>query len=87
MYKLSYRPNCIKFLKKIPKKDGFAILQKLERLSKNPFSPSTNLDIKKLAAKQSYRLRYRSIRVIFELDPKSKTIYVNEINFRGLIYS
>lgn len=86
MYKLSYRPECIKFLKKIPKKDGVAILQKLEQLSKKPFSP-TNLDIKKLATKQSYRLRYRSIRVIFELDPESQTIYIHEINFRGSIYS
>jgi len=86
MYKLLYRPECIKFLKKIPKKDGFAIIQKLELLSKKPFTRS-NLDIKKLAAKQSYRLRYRSIRVIFELDPKSQTIYINEINFRGSIYS
>lgn len=85
MYKVFYHPRATKFLGKIPKKNRDKLLQKIDLIEKDPFSKK--LDIKKLAdIKTSYRLRVGKIRLIFEINLTLKTIYINNIDFRGNIY-
>lgn len=84
MNKVVFHPEAKKFLRKISKKDLRQIVNKLELLQKNPFS--NRLDIKRLATKNSYRLRVGTIRVIYELHLKQKIIYIRNIDFRGGVY-
>ncbi len=84
MYYLLYHPRCEKGLRKLNKKLQIKVISRIEKLVQNPFA---KMDIKKMAqTKQSYRLRLGELRVIYEVDQKTKTIYVQEIAFRGQIY-
>lgn len=84
MYALLYHPRTLKFLKKLSTKQSKKTTEKIELLIKNPFITA---DVKKLATtQQSYRLRVGKIRVIYEVDDKTKTIYIHDIDFRGNIY-
>lgn len=84
-FSLLYHPRSLKFLKKIPKKEATNVLAKLEQLAGNP--NTRNLDITRLATTQkSFRLRTGKIRVVYEIDQNAKTIYIQDIDFRGNIY-
>lgn len=84
-FNILYHPRSLKFLKKIPKKEAANVLEKLEQPAVNP--NTQNLDIKKLTTTQkSYRLRTGKIRVVYEVDSSSKTIYIQDIDFRENIY-
>jgi len=84
-YKVFYHPRSKNFLKKIAKTDFDDLLKKLALLERNPFDKS--LDIKKLAVKGDfYRMRYRKIRVIYQVEKMKKIVYVFEIDFRGNVY-
>jgi mRNA interferase RelE/StbE len=85
MFNIVLHPRADKFLLKISKNDQKQIILKIQKLKSNPFN--AELDIKKLATTQrSYRLRIRRFRIIYELDSDKKTIYINDIDFRGNIY-
>ncbi len=85
MHKLLFHPQAAKNLKRMHPVDRKRLLKKIEALSKNP--QDKNLDIRKLAnTKKGYRLRSGSVRAIFEIDEKIKTIYIWDINYRGSIY-
>lgn len=84
-YKIIFRRKSVKFLnKKVPQKISKKILAKIEALAKNPFAD--NLDVKKLSffknLEKAYRLRIGNIRVIYELDTKTKKIIIYSIGFR-----
>ena len=84
MYQLLFHPRTKRQLRKLPDPLRTKVFVQVEKLSHNPFE---NMDIKKLAqTKRSYRLRVGELRVIYEIDQKSKEIYVQEIGFRGQIY-
>lgn len=84
MYQLLFHPRIERQLKRLPNVLKTKVLENIEELSQDPFS---RRDVKKLVqTKQSYRLRVGELRVIYELDQKAKTIYVQEIGFRGQIY-
>lgn len=81
MYSLLIRPKAEKNFAKIPQKLKLKVLQNLKKLEQDPFQNS--LDVKKLTGtKRSYRLRVGEIRVIYELDTKTKEIFVGDIDFR-----
>ena len=85
MYKVAFRERALKFLtKKLPSKNRKNVLKKIETLAKNPFTPT--LDIKKLSffknLQKAYRLRIGNLRIIYELDTKSKKIIIYKIDFR-----
>lgn len=85
MYKLLFHPQSVKRLNKIHSIDKKRVLRKIDKLAKNPKDKS--LDIKKLVnTKASFRLRIGNLRVIYELDSKSMTIYIWEIDYRGNVY-
>ena len=85
MYKINYHPQARKFIKKINLKDAERVVQKLAQLTKNPFAQEIHAK-KMTASGKTYRLRIGNIRVVYELDTKSKIIYIHDIDFRGNIY-
>ena len=85
MYRVFFRERAFKSLsKRISSADRKKILSKIETLAKNPFSRS--LDVKKLVffknLEKAYRLRIGNLRVIYELDTKSKKIIIYLIDYR-----
>lgn len=85
MYKLLFHPQAVKKLKHLHSNDRQRILKKIDKLSQNP--QTKTLDIKKLVNTQnSFRLRSGDIRAIFEVDKKTETIYIWDVDYRGSIY-
>lgn len=85
MYSLVLHPRAKKFLSKLSKKDARPVVDKIDLLIRDPFTPS--LDIKKMATTQrSFRLRVGRIRVIYEVDTDKKRVYINDIDYRGSVY-
>lgn len=85
MYQLLFHPQATKNLKRLHPNDRKRILAKIDSLSKGLNNPA--LDIRKLAhTKNSFRLRSGDVRVIFELEERSKTIYIWDVDYRGQIY-
>jgi len=81
--KLLFHPRTHKFLRKLNKKEAIELFQKIEELSKDPFS--NQLDIKKLTTtKRTYRMRIGQKRVVYEI--MDNVIYIQDIDFRGNIY-
>ena len=84
-YRIFYHPRAKSFLKKIAKTDFEDLVAKLDLLGENPYHRS--LDIKKISGqKDFYRLRYRKIRVVYQVDKEKRIVYVLEIDFRGNVY-
>lgn len=85
MYKLLYHPAVAKFFKKLSKDEARKIIEKMNTVATNPYAPNTN--IKRMAdSVKSYRLRVGNIRVIYELNSTTQTIYIMDADFRGNIY-
>lgn len=85
MYSVILHRRARKFLSKLSKKDIRPIVEKIELLSRDPFS--SLIDVKKLATTHhSYRLRVGSIRLVYEVDTKKEQIYIHDIDVRGSIY-
>lgn len=84
MYRLLFHPRTEKQLKKLPPSWQKRILARVEELAENPFA---KFDVKKLAqTERSYRLRLGGMRIIYEIDQETQTLYLQEINFRGQVY-
>lgn len=82
-YKLIYHKSAIKFLSKQDKSSQARIASALEGLLSTP--PIG--DIKPLKGYSGlYRLRIGNYRVIFNIDNKEKSIYIQAIGNRGDIY-
>ena len=85
MYKvLAYR-KALKFYKSLDKKTAPRIDIAIERLRRNPFS---HKNIKKLSGEfaGSYRYRMGNIRIIYSVNTKENTIYIEVIERRGKVY-
>lgn len=81
MYSLIVRPKAEKHFSKLPNKLQMRVLKGLKKLEDNPFQ--SGMDIKKLTGTQkSYRLRTGELRIIYQLDTNSKSISVEDIDFR-----
>ena len=86
MYKIIYKKQVIKFIKKRSKKEKYKILEKLKLLRKNPYPNNMNLDIKKLQAKSGFRLRIGDYRFLYDIEDDNLIIYMEDANNRGNIY-
>lgn len=81
MYQLIIRPRVEKHFSKLPQKLQQKIIGSLKKLEVDPFQ--AGLDIKKLVTTQkSYRLRVGELRIIYQLNTKTKEITVEDIDFR-----
>lgn len=85
MYELRYHPRTVKQARRLPNIEKEKVITEIKKLTKDPYGASLN--IKKLVnTRRSYRLRVGDIRVIYEIDQKSQTVYIQEIGYRGQIY-
>ncbi len=83
-YQIYYSHQAEKYLSRLTPSRIALILKRIEHISYDPFRFN---NIAKLQGTVScFRLRIGDIRVIYELNLKSKTMYVIKIAPRGSIY-
>lgn len=84
MYQILFTKISHKELLALGSTDKKRVFEKIKQLN-CPFP--TNFDIKKLSGiEEFYRLRVGKVRVLFEIDTKSKSIWIRKIGYRGGIY-
>jgi len=81
-YKILIKPSAIKELNKVPQKELSKITNKIQSLSKYP-RPS---GCEKLAAKNAYRIRQGSYRIIYTIEDDNLIILVVKIGHRRDVY-
>jgi len=84
MYKIHYQPEAIKALLKMPRTTARLIKAKIELLAQAPHAP--NVNAKRLAGEEAYRLRVGDWRVIYELRNDVMVVVVVKIKPRGEAY-
>ena len=84
MYKLTFKSQAVKYLRKMPKEDAARVRDGLAKLAEDP--DRAKLDVKPLRARPGYRLRIGGTRVIFERDDGIRVIAVARIAPRGDVY-
>ena len=82
---LLYSNEAKKGFQHLDRPKAIVLRKKLEALAENPYAQNNNLNFLKNSG-HSFRLRVGSIRVLYELDVKNKTIYVQKIKPRGSSY-
>ena len=83
MFKIEYTRDALKALKALPGNLQAGIVRKIEQLAANLFEAS---NVKKLAGRDGYRLRFGDWRVIYEVHGDRLVIYVLAIAPRGGAY-
>ena len=81
-YKLLIKPSAAKELKKIPKKEIAKVTEKILSLSKEPRPKGCE----KLAAKDAYRVRQGSYRIIYTIEDNVLIVIVLKIGHRRDVY-
>lgn len=84
-YRIYYAPRAEKYLFRLPQSKARAILRRIEYVALEPFKKDNNI-VKLEGTIASFRLRVGDIRIIYQLDIKSKNMYVTKIAPRGSIY-
>lgn len=82
MKKITYLPEAVKYLKRMPKNDSKRVVSKIEQYAKSPESLANN--VTKLAGEPFSRLRVGNYRVIF--DETDRVIEIQRIAPRGRAY-
>lgn len=82
MYKIEYDIDLEKALKKFPKHDVKAIIEKIEELAKDPRMQGTI----KLSGREGYRCRVGNYRIIYRIKDKELLILIIDIDHRGSVY-
>lgn len=85
MYKVLAHRKALRFYRSLDKKTASRIDVVIEKLRKGPFN---HKNIKRLSGKfaGSYRYRMGNIRIIYSVDTKKNTIYIEVIGRRGKVY-
>ena len=84
MYKLTFKRQAIKALRKMPSPPARRIRRELDELAENP--EGRDLDVNALRGRRGFRLRVGEMRVIFERDDDACIIDVLRIAPRGQAY-
>ncbi|MBX6423911.1 type II toxin-antitoxin system RelE/ParE family toxin [Thermosulfurimonas sp. F29] len=84
MFKVVVHKRAASYLKRLPKDQKERLKKALQDLGHNPFQSGVKAMVGEWRG--YYRLRIGSFRVIFWLDRKARTIYVDYIGPRGDIY-
>jgi len=85
-YQIFYSRAAEKYLLRLGRSQITTILKRIEYVSSNPFRQDNNI-VKLKGTASSYRLRIGDIRVIYQIDIRTKTMYVVKIAPRGSVYS
>lgn len=83
MYSIKYTSTAAKALKKAPADMTGRILQALQLLAADPFNAA---GVKKLSAREGYRLRIGDWRVLYSLDNKVLILLILDIGHRKEVY-
>ncbi|MEM2088324.1 MAG: type II toxin-antitoxin system RelE/ParE family toxin [Thermoproteota archaeon] len=85
-YRILVSRRAARFIGEVEQRLRKRIISEIKDLENFPFFTEPH-DIAKLKGKEDYyRLRVRSTRIIFKVNEKQRTIYVEKIGFRGKIY-
>lgn len=82
--KLTFPGQARRALKAMPRNVATQIRSKIDTLAGNPWAPNPN--VRKLIARQGYRLRVGDWRVLFDIDNGRLVVLVLAINPRGGAY-
>ena len=81
-YRLRFKRSVAKDLRKIPNADVVRILTRIDSLSENPRGPG----VKKLAAREVYRMRQGAYRIIYEIQDDLLVVHVIRVAHRSEAY-
>ena len=82
-YEVSYSNQAAKFLRNADRSLASRIIEKIERISKEPVYSG----IKKIiGSKDLYRARVGDIRILYRIDHPQKHVDIVKIDKRGLVY-
>ena len=84
-YQILYSFRAEKYLTRLISSKVTIILNRIKYVSLNPFKQDNNIK-KLLGTISSYRLRVGDIRVIYELNTQTRTMFVTKISPRGSVY-
>ena len=84
MYGIEFTKQATKDLAKILKNYAAPIIEKVKKLSINPYN--AELDIKKLKGTDGYKLRIGEYRVIYDVEAGKLIINIIKIQSRGNVY-
>jgi mRNA interferase RelE/StbE len=82
VYTIKIKPSAQKDLDSLPDKEVLNILNKINMLSENPRPVGTQ----KLSNLDSYRIRSGNYRVLYEVNDKSRSIFIFRIKHRKEAY-
>jgi mRNA interferase RelE/StbE len=82
-YSLSYKPSVKKDLQSIPRSIVGRIIERVERLRSDPFSPQS---AKLQGAERLYRLRVGDYRIVYEVNTDAMHIIVQYVRHRREVY-
>ena len=85
-YKIFYSSQSQKYLLRLTGSKSSSVLKRIENIVDNPFKIDNNI-VKLVGTISSYRARIGDIRIIYQLDHKTKSIFVAKIAPRGSAYS
>ncbi|OGD84035.1 hypothetical protein A2165_01800 [Candidatus Curtissbacteria bacterium RBG_13_40_7] len=83
-YNLQFSSNFDKQLKKIHPQDAKRAVKEIETLQTNPFPKGKK--VKHLIGTKAWRLRVSKVRIIFFVNEKDRTIYIEDVAYRKDIY-
>ncbi|MCE2453560.1 MAG: type II toxin-antitoxin system RelE/ParE family toxin [Nitrospinae bacterium] len=84
MYKLTFKRQAIKALRKMSAREALHIRRELDELAESP--DRRDSDVRPLRGRSGFRLRIGEMRIIFERDDDARIIDVLRIAPRGQAY-
>ena len=84
MFKITYSRQAIKGMMRLQPARRQAVIKRINAIAASPFARYPN--IARLASSQAYRLRVGEVRVIYEVDRKTKVMQFVIIAPRGRAY-
>ncbi len=84
MYKLTFKRQAIKALRKMSAREALHIRRELDELAESP--DRRDSDVRPLRGRSGFRLRVGEMRIIFERDDDARIIDVLRIAPRGQAY-
>ena len=86
MYKIELSSKVTKFLKKRTPKEQTRLIEIFEILQENPYDNDLQIKALKGTTSNSFRLRFKKYRIIYEVIDDELLIYLIDADSRGDIY-
>lgn len=85
-WRIEYSKDAIKFINEQNIHDE--VKEELKKFLVRMKGENINIDLKKLVGNWAgyYRLRKGKLRIIFEVNKRKKTLFIEKIDFRGDVY-